>query len=492
MKPTDEQQHAIDEFMTERDVKVIAYAGAGKTSTLVEMAKADEARGGLYIAFNKRIAEEADAKFPFNVRCSTAHSLACRVMRKQYDGDKLFKNPRMMDAGIVRFDGFTDYACREMVGRSLRRFMQSDDAEIEMKHAAPVEAAWDMFRVLKQQRGDKYANEWMDGLKDQIHRRAVIIWQRMISKTSALPLGHDGYLKLWAMGKPEIPTDILFVDEAQDLNPVLIGIIERQNCQVVSVGDSHQQIYEWRGAVDALEKLDGKRCRLTQSFRFGADIAAYADRALSLLGETAPLTGLGGPGTVEAYDTDGYTTEPIQAVLCRSNGGVISTALWTLDAGGKVYIPGGVGDLRAWLLDSERLKNGKEPISAEFVGFKTWPQVMEYSDSVDGEHLKPFIRLIEEHGHDRLMNMLQRVLPEPVDDAVTISTTHKAKGLEWDSVMVHEDFIIGGKKKDGGGRKITAAQVRLLYVAMTRAKRFLAVPAGMMEDYENAEITSGY
>lgn len=99
MKLTDEQQDAVDEFLTERDVKVIAYAGSGKTSTLIEMAKADECRSGLYLAFNKRIAGEAGQKFPANVRASTAHSLAFRQIRRDFpNADKLTRNPRMRDA----------------------------------------------------------------------------------------------------------------------------------------------------------------------------------------------------------------------------------------------------------------------------------------------------------------------------------------------------------------------------------------------------------
>jgi hypothetical protein len=44
-------------------VKVKAYAGAGKTSTL-RMAAELRPRRGLYLAFNKEIANEAARKFP--------------------------------------------------------------------------------------------------------------------------------------------------------------------------------------------------------------------------------------------------------------------------------------------------------------------------------------------------------------------------------------------------------------------------------------------
>lgn len=50
--PTGEQQVAIDTFMSGDNLKVTAFAEAGKTSTLVQMA--DQRDGsGFYLAFNK-------------------------------------------------------------------------------------------------------------------------------------------------------------------------------------------------------------------------------------------------------------------------------------------------------------------------------------------------------------------------------------------------------------------------------------------------------
>ena len=480
MKPTKEQTKAITEFETERDVKVIAYAGAGKTSTLVKMAEADDTRGGLYLAFNKRIAEEADAKFPFNVRCSTAHSLACREMRRRYDGGKLFKNPRMIDTNIGVFGkDLKPGHCRELVARTLRYFMQSNDMEISAKHVPNLEKM-----------GFVVSKAAAKALKDQIVSNTEHVWAKMINQRDPFPMGHDGYLKLWAMSKPAIPTDVLFVDEAQDLNPVLLGVIERQMCQVVSVGDSHQQIYEWRGAVDALDKLEGKACRLTQSFRFGATVAAEANRILRLLGETKPLKGLGADGMVEGYSRDDEDETPVDAILCRSNGGVIGRTAEALDGGREVFIPGGVSELLSWVLDAEKLQEGRPASPGELMAFTTWEEVKEFSDSVDGSHLAVFVRLVEKFGTDDLRRILNSVLKTPKPGALTISTTHKAKGLEWDSVKVDEDFMIGRKNNDDGNGKVkvTKAQCRLLYVAMTRAKTFLSIPHGIVREYQNAEI----
>ena len=75
MIPTAEQQAAVEAFATGQNVVITAGAGTGKTSTLRLLA--DRAgRRGLYVAFNKAIAEEARRSFPSTVQARTAHSLA--------------------------------------------------------------------------------------------------------------------------------------------------------------------------------------------------------------------------------------------------------------------------------------------------------------------------------------------------------------------------------------------------------------------------------
>ena len=58
---TDEQVKAVSLASNGNNMKLSAYAGAGKTSTLVEIAKMFEMQNkqGLYLAFNNGIAEEA-------------------------------------------------------------------------------------------------------------------------------------------------------------------------------------------------------------------------------------------------------------------------------------------------------------------------------------------------------------------------------------------------------------------------------------------------
>jgi len=75
-KPTAEQEAVVMAARSSDDLKVKAYAGAGKTSTLRLVAHQLTGRRGSYLAFNKEIANSARRGFPANVTARTVHSLA--------------------------------------------------------------------------------------------------------------------------------------------------------------------------------------------------------------------------------------------------------------------------------------------------------------------------------------------------------------------------------------------------------------------------------
>jgi hypothetical protein len=76
VRPTDEQEAARDAFVQGRDLALIAGAGTGKTSTLILMGASVPKKRGIYVSFNREIAENAKTRFGPNVQCRTAHSLA--------------------------------------------------------------------------------------------------------------------------------------------------------------------------------------------------------------------------------------------------------------------------------------------------------------------------------------------------------------------------------------------------------------------------------
>ena len=65
-------------------IKVVAFAGTGKTTTLVELTKNNPRMKFLLIVFNKAIQLHAQRVFPNNTQCRTAHSLAFTNVGSKY------------------------------------------------------------------------------------------------------------------------------------------------------------------------------------------------------------------------------------------------------------------------------------------------------------------------------------------------------------------------------------------------------------------------
>src|SRR5436853_7922593 len=74
---TDEQKDIISLDVPKGQVlKISAFAGTAKTTTLREFTKAHPDKTFLYICYNTSVSQEAKDSFPSNTKCQTTHSLA--------------------------------------------------------------------------------------------------------------------------------------------------------------------------------------------------------------------------------------------------------------------------------------------------------------------------------------------------------------------------------------------------------------------------------
>jgi len=105
-------------------------------------------------------------------------------------------------------------------------------------------------------------------MQEDLIRQSAKIFGKMTDLNNDLPVTHDVYLKVWALTNPIIRKDYIFFDEYQDSNPVIAQIIKNQDCQKIFVGDQFQQIYSWRGAVNALQDKSLDMLYITKIFSF--------------------------------------------------------------------------------------------------------------------------------------------------------------------------------------------------------------------------------
>jgi hypothetical protein len=102
--------------------------------------------------------------------------------------------------------------------------------------------------------------------------------------------------------------------------------------------------------------------------------------------------------------------------------------------------------------------------------FDNWEQVKEYVDQdAQGVELRLKVRLVEDFSPEVITRALGGLVPEPKADLV-VTTAHKSKGREWGQVQIADDFPTAD---ESSGSFPSDGEVRLAYVAATRAKRAL-------------------
>lgn len=475
--PTPEQQLALEAFATGDDLVIQAGAGTGKTSTLRMLGESAPRRRGLYVAYNRAIAQDAKATFPRQVSCSTAHSLAFRAVGHQYK-DRLDgpRQPARVVAQLLDIVSplalgtdvpiLSPQQTARIVSATVAKFCRSADRAVEAFHVPAINGFT-----------SPAARTALAAAITPLARHA---WEDLTAPNGQLKFVHDHYLKIWQLTYPRLPADYVLLDEAQDADPVIASIVgNQQHAQRIAVGDSAQAIYEWRGALDAMAKWPGKRLTLSKSFRFGPAIAAEANKWLDELG--APLR-LEGHEPIQSRLE--RLAEP-HAILTRSNAGAMREVMTSLAQGRRTALVGGGQQIRSLATAAISLKQGRGTDHPELFAFRTWGEVQDYVLlDESGSDLRTMVRLIDDYGADTLIEAIDHLVEETpaghrpmalttAGPEVVVSTAHKAKGREWPTVKISDDFHPPKTREDGVQDDPDPAELRLAYVAVTRARDVL-------------------
>jgi len=476
---SEEQQAAVTLAQTGGDGAIVARAGSGKTFTLRAIAETTRDRT-LLLAFNRAIAREAQARFPSHVEATTMHALAWRSIvagRPEYRR-KFTASTHANDATWCTVMGLdaNDATCLThltAIRSILQAFLVSRDPAPSKRHVPEALRRWLAANLTRAARKDREA-WWV--------RRAARTWRRMADPHDPTPLGHDAYLKVYALGRPRLPGDLLLVDEAQDLAPVMLDLLTVQDAPRILVGDPAQGIYGFRGAMDAMAASGYPEVRLTQSFRFGPEIAEVAQRALRIVAPGAKLRGAGEAGAV-TFERP-IATGP-RTIVCRTTLGALEALLEHGEGG--VHIVGGVQELLDHLKTASaawRTQGGKNvphlgrPGARQSSEDVTWQAFTAAADAEPGA--RRVARHLAERYGESLPQLAARIAAghQDAEDApVLITTIHRAKGREWDDVILWRDVrdvpTSPGDLARSTDVEEARSEVHLLYVALTRARRRL-------------------
>lgn len=485
MKPTDEQAAIYERAgrLSEGDVlNVIAFAGAGKTTTLKGIASVRRDRG-VYLAFNRANADEAKKKLALT-KCtaSSFHGLAYGVLREAIGSPARLDARSVIDSNVLgkidlpRVKGWHEYRLASAVIRAMAAFANSADESFDTVHGreALVSSVGDPDFIRDKSKKDE-AKDIIDRLSEPLARLAEAYW---IHESDQGNFSYDMQLKALDLndGLRSQAFSIfryLMADEAQDLNPVMRSIIQKTGLPVIAVGDPYQQIYSWRGAENALQQLGGENFYLTQSFRFGEDIAKVARHILACRPDGGPRQQLIGAGTGNISGHEG----PKVALVCRSNAGVIQEALRFMKAGNDVV----VDNMSAILSDvrsAQALHDGKldKVTSQDLKSFTSWDELCMEAEEGDGSMTR-LKNIVEKGQTQQIENLAARQASGKSTAQVMVCTSHRSKGMEWPAVRLGGDWKdvnalagrwLGAQRKSEKHQTLVMEEYNTLYVAATR------------------------
>lgn len=478
------------------NIRINAVAGSGKTTTLVEYAAARPPGSTiLYLAFNKSVKLEAIRKFSerglHNVVVETAHSLAYRaILRDHAYSIKAngYKTHEIVELLNLQGNGelHAEFILANHISKFITYFCNSDCRRVQdLNYMDTVQ--------------DEKARAFVRSFYKQIEYGTRLLLSRM--DKGEIEIIHDFYLKKFQLSKPVLRYDYILFDEGQDASPAMLDVFLNQQATKVIVGDTHQQIYSWRHAVNSLEKATFPLLRLSASFRFPPALASLASETLRLkekLGEQTPIE-LTGKGKEKKEKT--------VATIARTNLGLLLNAITGLTASRKlkhIYFEGNIhsytyADDGASLYDVLNLYNDqRDRIRDKLIrSMQTMDALEEYIEKTEDVQLGMMLEIVKEYGNEipgliKSLKALHTGDEEREKAQMIYSTVHRAKGMEYDVVHLVNDFITAPKldraiaeakkNKVNLDHKKWNEEINLLYVAITRARNLLHIPEALLPE----------
>jgi DNA helicase-2/ATP-dependent DNA helicase PcrA len=478
-----------------------ATAGAGKTTTLVQIALSQPpGTRSLFLAFARDAAAELQTRLGESARARTVHSLGREILSRELLARR--NAPlRKPDPGKYRqlVRTLLRQLAPELQGAdhehyltdlcNLVRLSLTDPADASA--LADIAAAHDLWPPLP-------------AVTTSLHRLVPAIitkgielgLQGMVDFTDMVYLPSACQLALPAF-------DLVCVDEAQDYSPAALELTLRlaeHGARLVFVGDPRQTIFGFAGASSAAmeqitERTHASVLPLAVSYRCPRLHVELASRIAPEM-KAAPGAPAGSVTVIGDAELEKWVQRS-DLVLCRLNAPLLAACLRVARLGLPCMIRG--VDLAARLLLLSEKALGGKPKDFE-------RQLLRYGRAEEarlarqlpgrGEaaplqarlhdelaclgHLCRDLATRNELAHNTLVRRIESIFSEQ-SDSVIFSTIHRAKGQEADRVLLLYPELLPAPYARSS--EALRAEACIQFVALTRARKDLvlveqAVPAG--------------
>lgn len=438
---------------------------SGKTTLLTAISKSLPEGKGLYLAYSKAVATEAQLKFPKWVSCSTMHSLAYQAVFRPY---KLHLG---------------DFSYRAIA------------------HKVPFETKCNIVEHVESFCLSKYTTFEAYGAEHELAESFIVLCKYYLDQMGTGKIGctHNFYLKLFhvllSVGLVTYPKfDLVMVDESGDLSAVSLEIFKLLPAsRKIMVGDPYQNIFTFNETINGFKVLEneGTLLPMTQSFRVSDKIALKIEKFCHKYLDPA-MNFKGVPVADETINSKLY--------IARTNATLI-TKMMELN---RLAIPYGLVRKAKQIFNLHLTL-----ISLKRGGFVASPELKYLQDDVDTYYrdkdlqrsFKSHLDYIKEtHSYDSgLVNTINSIYRygtakiistytearnhEKLNQAYMLGTSHAVKGLESDQVELADDMnlaileiklaIDSGKQTIEDLTEEELTEIRLYYVACSRAKKKL-------------------
>lgn len=512
-------------------VVVIARAGTGKTTTLIEgmkvmrglkpdidpspqqkaiwneLLKSKEAYSVAFAAFGKAIADDLEMRIPSGCEAMTLHRMGSRILRKSFP-----------DARMDTENKKTTALIEEYFGQDIRELRNADPELIngimELTSKAKMSLVEDEASL--QKLAAHFAIEITGGNTDELFSATLAILEMSKDLIKYPMFNFDDMI--WipvVLNLPVFKFDVLMVDEAQDLNRCQQELAFRAGKRLIIVGDPKQAIFGFAGAdSNSIPKMQAAlnsqpngcvTLELNVTRRCGKKIVEEAQKIVPDFYSTDEAH----DGAIKTLDwtpsqEKSYRDEVRDGdmVLCRVNGPLVSQCFKFIESGKKAQIIGrDIGQgliylvkrlLKVVKLDYEGfIRNTEMNSPTSLVDLQSalhdWSEQESQKESCKKVPSQGKLQSIEDRKNCILCFIntdsksaadvvvkINQIFTDRTKDGIRMSSIHRAKGLEANRV-----FFLKNPKDCPCPHPAAKSpwergqEQNLIYVAITRAKNEL-------------------
>lgn len=424
------RDHVYKIKFNKNDILAIkSVAGSGKTTTLLELSKIHKDKKILYIAFNKSLITEIRSKIQ-EKKLNNLYPTTFDALMRDVFINKTGIHPNITDLKpqtlpyVIEWFANKPYRIKNYYINNFKKYCN------QTKYSSIVDFSKKVLGSEKK----VLTNMWQQSLRYDLITFDTI--RKMVEMNN------------WCREFIDGKYDMIFIDESQDFDNTMLKILlEDTTIPKIFVGDPKQAIYEWKGCINAFDKLPLTALTLEfySTFRVGSPACdEIRDKFDScwMISKSKNITHL----EYNIIPTSKYV------YLFRSWKNLLKTAqnienIWIYNYDVQIeFIKKLHAKLQISNLDEDELN--------------------EFSDDLPKFLLKLSLEELE-----KIINDIQRNMVSKEDCMVEMYTIHSYKGLESDIVRIFNDIDIKNEQN-------------LYYVALTRGMKQIILDNAIV-DYES-------